>query len=146
LFPDEKVFGIQAITIGNDIYFAPNRLNFSDEGIALIAHELLHVKQYKDMGGKGEFLKQYFKEFKERIEDQIGPLNDFPVFPEAGAQGPGVGEFAPYLAKLGAYAAGLTGVDFGKANREISFERAGYEFGDKVDAKLKASGNPCLNR
>ena len=129
------------------IYFAPNRLNLSDEGIALIAHELLHVKQYNDAGGPREFLRQYFKEFKERIEAQIGPLNNFPTLPAGSAPSTlGVDEVAPYLAKLGAYLGGLQGVDFVKANQEISFERDAYQFGAKINKKLAANGNPCLNK
>ena len=59
--------------------------------------------------------------------------------------GIGVDEMAPYLFKLGQYLARLQGVDFVRANREISFERSAYQFGEKVDQRLRATGNPCLN-
>jgi len=107
--------------------------------------ETMIKAQYKDVGGPREFLRQYFKEFKERIEAQIGPLNDFPTLP-AGSGPAGLEELAPYLTKLGAYTARLQGVDFKEANRKISFEDAGYAFQAKVNKKLAANGNPCLNK
>jgi RHS repeat-associated protein len=54
--PSADITGILAMTIGNNIFFAPGKYNLTYDGIALIAHELYHVKQYNDVGGVGNFL------------------------------------------------------------------------------------------
>lgn len=42
-------YGAKAVTVGNDIYFARGMYNpYSEEGLALLAHEIQHVVQYND--------------------------------------------------------------------------------------------------
>lgn len=51
--------GIAAITFGNTIFY------FDEITEQILMHELVHVRQYKELGFFG-FLKKYLKEYKEK--------------------------------------------------------------------------------
>lgn len=51
--------GIAAITLGNTIFY------FDEITEEILMHELVHVRQYKELGFAG-FLKKYLKEYKEK--------------------------------------------------------------------------------
>lgn len=48
-----------AVTIGHTIYYAGKKESISDR---LRRHEMIHIRQYRDMG-KLLFLSRYFKEY-----------------------------------------------------------------------------------
>jgi hypothetical protein len=55
--------GVSAITLGNDIYFAPGEYDpGSAEGIGLIGHEITHSVQV-GMQGSGQFYENYVREY-----------------------------------------------------------------------------------
>lgn len=56
--------GIGAITFGNTIFY------FDEISEHIVIHELVHVKQYKELGMIG-FLKKYLKEYKEKGYEQV---------------------------------------------------------------------------
>jgi len=59
-----------AITIGHDIYFDAGQYHPETvQGLALIAHEVMHVFQWETLGKK-EFLKQYGTSSDNPLEDE----------------------------------------------------------------------------
>ncbi|MDA2925559.1 DUF4157 domain-containing protein, partial [Acidobacteria bacterium AH-259-L09] len=62
-----------AITIGDDIYFAPNRYDpHSVAGIALIGHETAHVQEYAEHGLLG-FLLRYGSDY---LKNRLSGMNE----------------------------------------------------------------------
>lgn len=62
LAPLERLFGFQlssaaGVALGYGIYLSEERAS-----AALMAHELVHVRQYEDLGGPLPFIHQYFYE------------------------------------------------------------------------------------
>jgi hypothetical protein len=54
-----QVLGAGATTLGNDVCFRPGAYRETDPGgLALIAHECFHVRQYREMGA-AQFLVRY---------------------------------------------------------------------------------------
>ncbi len=47
----QRLLGAGAVTLGNDIRFRPRLYRDTDaDGLALIAHECRHVRQYRELG------------------------------------------------------------------------------------------------
>jgi hypothetical protein len=58
-----RVAGATAVTWGSRIIARPGTLNSDDAaGLELLAHELVHVRQYRALG-RGTFLLRYFSEY-----------------------------------------------------------------------------------
>lgn len=54
-----RVLRVGAVTLGADVSFRPGRFNSTTPGgLALIAHECVHVRQYREMGAL-RFLAAY---------------------------------------------------------------------------------------
>lgn len=71
-------YGAKAVTIGNSIYFAKGMYDpYSEDGLALLAHEIQHVIQYNDKDQSFLFdediaLAEYMAEV---VENQVKNLN-----------------------------------------------------------------------
>lgn len=48
-----------AFTLDNTIYIDPSKLSYSAQGLGTLAHELVHVRQYRDFGGIPPFWAEY---------------------------------------------------------------------------------------
>lgn len=82
-----RVLGASATTLGNDICFRPGRYREHDAvGLALIAHECRHVRQYREMGA-ARFLAQYvFDAIRVRFRHAEHPLELEPLVVQARAR------------------------------------------------------------
>lgn len=69
--------GVGAITLGNDIYFAPGTYDpGSVEGIALIGHEITHSVQ-RAMQGRWEFYRDYLGDY---VEERLNGVPDWQAY------------------------------------------------------------------
>ena len=76
-----------ATTLGNDICFRPGSYREHDaSGLALIAHECQHVRQYREMGA-APFLVQYLLgAIRVRFQHSAHPLELAPLIVQARAR------------------------------------------------------------
>jgi hypothetical protein len=55
-----RVLRVGAVTLGRDVCFRPDVYRLTDRrGLALVAHECIHVRQYRELG-VARFLVRYF--------------------------------------------------------------------------------------
>ena len=136
--------GAGAVTWGNDVYFPENGYDPTTyEGVAAIAHELVHVWQYSVLG-KAEFTRQYAEGYINNVRAQLPKDLKFP--------------FSGYLMDTLARQAvefinwvkrAAPSVDLDKAYREIPLEKEAYrlqkevkEFFDEVK-RYSGKKGPC---
>jgi RHS repeat-associated protein len=75
--------GVGAITLGNDIYFAPGEYDpYSAAGIALIGHEVTHSTQFATQGSS-EFYRNYVGDY---LENRLHGQSDREAYRNIGAE------------------------------------------------------------
>ena len=136
------------MTIGNTILFSPGEYGPNTiPGIALIAHELAHVSQYKAAGGIGPFLTQYFTEFKDNIIKQVPTLGsaNFPTLPGTGTVLDTYGiQALQFINFVDGLKKEYPNLNLDTAYAAISFEVAAFEFGkDMRRYIIEIGSNPC---
>lgn len=81
-----RVLGATATTLGNDICFRTGRYREHDpSGLALIAHECRHVRQYREMGVPGFLLRYAIGAIRVRFQHSAHPLELEPLVVQAEA-------------------------------------------------------------
>ncbi|MEX2374121.1 MAG: DUF4157 domain-containing protein [Dehalococcoidia bacterium] len=82
-----RVLGATATTLGNDICFRPGRYHEHDApGLALIAHECRHVRQYREMGAVSFLVRYILGAIRVRFRHAEHPLELEPLVIQAQAR------------------------------------------------------------
>lgn len=77
-----------AVTLGNDVCFRPGRFREADaSGLALIAHECVHVRQYREMGAIPFLFRYLVGAVRVRFNHDAHPLEREPQELQARARG-----------------------------------------------------------
>jgi YD repeat-containing protein len=136
--------GPGAVTYGNEIYYPSGSYHpTSNDEIAGLAHEIVHVWQYS-MLGKPTFAKQYGQGFVNNIIKQLPPGTKFPfsgyLMDTLATQ---TAEFLSWLKQTS------PSIDLQKAYRDIPLEQEAYDFHDDFLRYLKelsastGKSSPC---
>src|SRR5262249_542907 len=144
--------GAGGFTWGNDIYFPAGEYDTSSNlGLAAIAHELVHVQQFNELGGYG-FIQKYASDYVASIKSQLPPDAVFTATPNPATGAEFWGDkiaASKYLYSLLVWGQGIANnfkdVDLGKAYTDISLEvearkKRDQLLRDLIDGKLS---NPC---
>lgn len=70
-----RILRAGAVTLGDDVCFRPGRFRETDaQGLALIAHECCHVRQYRELGRPRFLLRYLVGAIQVRFEHDAHPL------------------------------------------------------------------------
>lgn len=141
--------GVGGFTWGNNIYFASGQGRpDTNSGLAAIAHELVHVRQFNALGTSG-FARRYIEEYLGNIRKQL-PSGAAFTPPPMPTQFDIFGyEAIKYFDDLNNWINGLSGsfpnLDLGKAYQEISLETEAARYEEQLLNWLdaKPGRNPC---
>ncbi len=82
-----RLLRVSAVTLGRDICFRPRAFRESDVGgLALIAHECTHVRQYRELGAARFLLRYLLGAFRVRFVHDLHPLEREPEAVQARAR------------------------------------------------------------
>jgi RHS repeat-associated protein len=66
----------QALTIGNNVFLLSDKPN-TNEGIALLAHEITHSAQYRRYGSADAFITDYFSDY---LVNRLNGMDDYDAY------------------------------------------------------------------
>jgi hypothetical protein len=82
-----RLLRVGAVTLGRDVCFRPDVFRLTDRrGLALVAHECTHVRQYRELGAPRFLARYFFGAVRTRFEHDRHPLELEPEAVQARAR------------------------------------------------------------